>query len=89
MSMYVDSTFSDEDFTNLDIYSKFSTYDKRKIFSFNGIFVLFWIEIQGQCSGGIWPIQDETIGSFNISWRYNIALNTVQFLIQGKNIFLF
>jgi len=46
------------------------------------------IEIQGQCSGGIWPIQDSNIGSFTVSWRYNIASNTVQFIIQGRFIFL-
>ena len=42
------------------------------------------IAIQGQCSGQIWTIQDPTIGSFTVSWRYNLASNTVQFIIQGK-----
>ncbi|CAF4740393.1 unnamed protein product [Rotaria sp. Silwood1] len=44
----------------------------------------FLESIQGQCSGGIWPIQDTTIGSFTVSWRYNMASNTVQFIIQGQ-----
>ncbi|CAF3348466.1 unnamed protein product [Rotaria socialis] len=42
------------------------------------------IEIQSQCSGRIWTIQDITIGSFTISWRYNNTSNTVQFVIQGQ-----
>ena len=46
-----------------------------------------FIEIQGQCSGGIWPIQESTLGSFNIAWKYNNVSNTVQFLIQGKTNF--
>lgn len=47
-------------------------------------YLLCTIEIQGQCSGGIWPIEDANIGALTVSWRYNIALNTVQFLVQGK-----
>jgi hypothetical protein len=42
------------------------------------------VEIQGQCSGGTWPIEDLSIGSFRISWRYNNASNAVQFIVQGK-----
>jgi hypothetical protein len=41
---------------------------------------------QGQCSGRIWPIQNTMIGSFTVSWRYNIASNTVQFIIEGNFI---
>jgi hypothetical protein len=48
--------------------------------------LLIILAIQGQCSGGIWPIQNATIGSFTVSWRYNMASNTVQFIIQGKVI---
>ncbi len=46
--------------------------------------LLYIIAIQGQCSGGTWPIQDASIGSFTVFWRYNMASNTVQFIIQGK-----
>jgi hypothetical protein len=49
---------------------------------------VYIIEVQGQCSGGIWPIQDTNIGSFTISWRYNIVSNTIQFIIQGKIYFM-
>ncbi|CAM4987267.1 unnamed protein product, partial [Rotaria socialis] len=52
------------------------------------IFTLLTIQIckqiQSQCSGRIWTIQDITIGSFTISWRYNNTSNTVQFVIQGQ-----
>ncbi len=49
------------------------------------LFVLLSIiAIQGQCSGGYWPIQDASIGSFTVFWRYNMASNTVQFIIQGN-----
>lgn len=41
------------------------------------------IGIHGQCEGGIWSIEDTTIGSFTVSWRYNNASNKVQFLLQG------
>ncbi|CAF1005451.1 unnamed protein product [Adineta ricciae] len=40
--------------------------------------------IHGQCAGGIWSIQQSNIGSFSVSWRYNMASNTVQFIIEGK-----
>lgn len=42
------------------------------------------LEVHSQCSGGIWPIQNTTIGSFTVSWRYNITMKTIQFIIQGK-----
>ncbi|CAF4553802.1 unnamed protein product [Rotaria sp. Silwood1] len=42
------------------------------------------VQSQSQCVGGIWTLQDVTIGSFKISWRYNISSNNVQFLIQGE-----
>ncbi|CAF5183408.1 unnamed protein product, partial [Rotaria magnacalcarata] len=45
-----------------------------------------FIPIESQCTGGIWPIQDPTIGSYTLSWRYNLASNTVQFIIQGQAI---
>ena len=41
------------------------------------------VGVQGQCSGGLWPITDTTIGSLAVSWRYYLASNTVQFIIQG------
>jgi hypothetical protein len=63
----------------IQIFKRMMNLKKNRCFDFVCI-----IEIQGQCSGGIWPIQDSTIGSFTISWRYNIALNTVQFIIQGR-----
>ncbi len=50
-------------------------------FSFTWFYI---IAIQCQCSGGIWPITDTQIGSFTVSWRYNLASNTVQFIIQGS-----
>ncbi|UJR31031.1 hypothetical protein I4U23_018540 [Adineta vaga] len=58
---------------------------KHRLYLLVLIITLFQ-SIQSQCSGGIWPIQDTNIGSFTISWRYNMASNTVQFIIEGKAI---
>ncbi|CAF3615931.1 unnamed protein product [Rotaria socialis] len=59
-----------------------------KIRHFSYLLLLLTIQIckqvQSQCSGRIWTIQDITIGSFTISWRYNNTSNTVQFVIQGQ-----
>ncbi|CAF3727659.1 unnamed protein product [Rotaria sordida] len=41
-------------------------------------------QVESQCSGGIWTIQDLTIGLFIIAWKYDISSNTVQFIIQGQ-----
>ena len=46
------------------------------------------IGVQGQCAGGLWPITDTTIGSLAVSWRYFLASNTVQFIIQGSVVSL-
>ncbi|CAF3778690.1 unnamed protein product [Adineta steineri] len=48
------------------------------------LIIQIYTQVQSQCSGGIWPIQNTTIGSFTISWKYNITSNTVQFIIQGQ-----
>ena len=45
---------------------------------------MYNLAIQSQCSGGIWPIKDTSIGLFTVSWRYNLASNALQFIIQGK-----
>ncbi|CAF1055170.1 unnamed protein product, partial [Didymodactylos carnosus] len=42
--------------------------------------------INAQCAGGIWTVQDSTIGNFSISWQYNLATNTVQFILKGQAI---
>ena len=46
--------------------------------------IFLFKDVQCQCTGGYWPIQEPNIGSFTVSWQYNIALNTVQFIIQGE-----
>ncbi|CAF1213556.1 unnamed protein product [Adineta steineri] len=51
------------------------------------LLIIQFIEpMQGECSGGMWPIQDTNIGTFTVSWRYNFVSNTVQFIIEGKVI---
>jgi hypothetical protein len=66
----------------IQIFKRMKNISKKNIL----IIYVYIIEIQGQCSGGIWPIQDSNIGSFTVSWRYNIASNTIQFIIQGRFI---
>ncbi|CAM4960305.1 unnamed protein product [Rotaria socialis] len=57
----------------------------RRIFTLLTIQICKQVQkVQSQCSGRIWTIQDITIGSFTISWRYNNTSNTVQFVIQGQ-----
>lgn len=58
--------------------------EREKVTDLLRMMLVYIIEIHGQCSGGIWPIENTTIGSFTISWRYNVTLNKVQFMIQGR-----
>ncbi|CAF1091235.1 unnamed protein product [Adineta ricciae] len=41
-------------------------------------------QVQSECLGGVWTIQDTAIGSFTVSWRYNTTLNILQFTIRGQ-----
>ncbi|CAF4786385.1 unnamed protein product [Rotaria socialis] len=40
--------------------------------------------VESRCSGGLWAIQNITIGSFTIAWRYNDTAKTVQFIVEGQ-----
>ncbi|CAF5067079.1 unnamed protein product, partial [Rotaria magnacalcarata] len=42
------------------------------------------LEVESRCSGGLWAIQNITIGSFTIAWRYNDIAKTVQFIVEGQ-----
>ena len=50
--------------------------------------LIYIVEIHGQCESGVWSIANTTIGAFTISWRYNVASNKVQFIIQGRVDFI-
>lgn len=52
---------------------------------FDQITLLSPLAAESQCAGGLWAISDASIGSFTVSWRYNVATNTVQFVIQGQS----